>query len=746
ISVDLTTKVTAIDRITVLFTADAPTAEDLTGVEFLSTVDDSSTTGDAPQPTIEGNADGDAGDNNSWTVTTTNSATGALSRWTLDETSGTVAADVEAFHDGTYTNGVTLNQAGACPNTATAVYFDGETSGQYIVIPHHDDYLLDNGTISLWANIDALPNPGAEPEHGLFSKDSNGTDTGGHVDIKVLTDGTIEARLQSATASNLVTGAAITATNWFHLAFSWGAGGMKLYIDGGAPVTDPYTGGLGTTSGGIGNFEAIILGASQFTSDPDLGITPLRRWMKGYLDDVRIYDRELSLAEIQALADCANAPAVTSAVAEISPNDVATNSTGNTFEYEIGATIDSGDTGVDRVVITVPGSFTVPASPVFNVLVDGVTVAFTDNTVGNAISVDLTTKVTTTSQISVLFDADAPTSQDLIGADFLSTVDDSTTGYAPQAATEGNGDGDAGDANSWTVTTTGASTGTLSRWRLNETSGTVAADTNASHDGTYSNGVTLNQAGACTNTATAVHFNGETGGQYVVIPHHDDYLLDNGTISLWANIDMLPNTDSEPEHALFSKDSTGFDTGGHVDIRVLSGGTIEVRMQSATTSYLVTGTAITATEWFHLAFSWGAGGMKLYIDGTLAATDPYTGGLGTTSGGIGNYEAIVLGASQFTSDPDFGITPLRRWMQGYLDDVRIYDSALDLAEIQAIAACAGTPAVTSTLAEITPNDVTTSSTANAFSYDIQATISGGDTGVDRVTITVPANFTTVSVT
>ncbi len=73
---------------------------------------------------------------------------------------------------------------------------------------------------------------------------------------------------------------------------------------------------------------------------------------------------------------------------------------------------------------------------------------------GNAISVDLTTKVTASSQITVLFDADAPTTQDLTGVDFLSTVDDSGTGDAAQSTTEGNGDGNAGDLNSWTVTTT----------------------------------------------------------------------------------------------------------------------------------------------------------------------------------------------------------------------------------------------------------------------------------------------------
>jgi hypothetical protein len=188
---------------------------------------------------------------------------------------------------------------------------------------------------------------------------------------------------------------------------------MKIYIDGALADTDPYTGGLGTTSGGIGNYEPITLGASQYQSDPDFGITPLKRWMQGYLDDVRIYDSALGLAEIQAIAACAGTPAVTSTLAEISPNDVTTSSTANAFSYDIQATMSGGDTGVDRVVITVPGNFGAPT--VTDVQVEGVSVAFTDNTVGNAISVDLSTKVTTSSKITVLFTADAPVTQDLTG-------------------------------------------------------------------------------------------------------------------------------------------------------------------------------------------------------------------------------------------------------------------------------------------------------------------------------------------
>ncbi|MFB3112225.1 MAG: LamG-like jellyroll fold domain-containing protein, partial [Gemmatimonadales bacterium] len=349
-----------------------------------------------------------------------------------------------------------------------------------------------------------------------------------------------------------------------------------------------------------------------------------------------------------------------------------------------------GDTGVDRVGITVPGSFG-PGS-VTDVEVDGVPVAFTDNTAGNDISVDLTTKVTTSSKITVLFSADAPTTQDLTGVDFLSTVDDSGNADTPTATTEGDGDGDAGDNNSWTVTTTssgGVTAGLLSHWPLDETAGTNAADVGASHDGTYTNGVTLNQAGACSNSGTATYFGGEAAGQYVVVPHHDDYLLDSGTISLWANIDEFPNPGSDSQHGLFSKDSSGYDTGGHLTLRALSDGSIQTRMQSATTSYTIaSAAAIPATTWAHIAFSWGTGGMKLYVDGGAPVTNSYTGGFGTTSGGSGNYEPISLGAAQINSG-NLSVTPLNRFMKGYLDDVRIYDRALSDAEIQSLATCGG---------------------------------------------------------
>ena len=48
---------------------------------------------------------------------------------------------------------------------------------------------------------------------------------------------------------------------------------------------------------------------------------------------------------------------------------------------------------------------------------------------------------------------------------------------------------------------------------------------------------------------------------YVEIAHSDDDLLDNGTLTLWFRADDL-----DGNQTLFSKDSSNFDTGGHLNV------------------------------------------------------------------------------------------------------------------------------------------------------------------------------------
>ena len=149
--------------------------------------------------------------------------------------------------------------------------------------------------------------------------------------------------------------------------------------------------------------------------------------------------------------------AVTLALAEIAPNDVPIFSLANSLTYDVGFTVNAGDTGVDLVTVTVPATFGDPT--VTDVLVGGVSIggAFTDNTSGKFIDILLDTKVASSNYISIVFTSDGPAAVDGAGQNFTSTVADSSTPTPSQAAVEGNGNG-AADANSWTVT---ASNGNL---------------------------------------------------------------------------------------------------------------------------------------------------------------------------------------------------------------------------------------------------------------------------------------------
>lgn len=219
-----------------------------------------------------------------------------ISYWRLSEAAGGTAADQgSGANTGTY-HGVALGQAGALNGDSdNAAYFDGSA---YVEIPHANDHLLDNGTIQLWFNADATANGVVQ---NLFSKDSNGLDTGGHVSIYLTASGQVEARLQSTSGGNLVTSPAPVSTGqWHHVALSFGSNGMVLYVDGKLVDSNAYTGGLSTTSGGAGNFEPIAIGAGTRHSG-DLTVTPVTELFTGFIDEVAILGGELDAPAINEL-------------------------------------------------------------------------------------------------------------------------------------------------------------------------------------------------------------------------------------------------------------------------------------------------------------------------------------------------------------------------------------------------------------------------------------------------------------
>ena len=200
----------------------------------------------------------------------------------------------------------------------------------------------------------------------------------------------------------------------------------------------------------------------------------------------------------------------------------------------------------------------------------------------------------------------------------------------------------------------------------------TAVDEVSGNDGTYTGGPIGAQTG-CGDGGTAVDFDGSN--DYVLIPHSDSYLLDRGAVSFWFNSDGMSG-----HHALFSKDSSDYDTGGHLHIYT-DGSRVKARLQSTGASYeLSSGSGVSSEQWHHVVVNFGTGGMKLYVDDNLVDSDNYAGGLGTSSGGSGNHEPLVLGAGTWSSG-NLTHESLNYYFAGQLDGVRIYDYPLDAGQV-----------------------------------------------------------------
>lgn len=196
------------------------------------------------------------------------------------------------------------------------------------------------------------------------------------------------------------------------------------------------------------------------------------------------------------------------------------------------------------------------------------------------------------------------------------------------------------------------------------------------HAGTYHGDAAGGQTGFG-DGGTAVQFDGD--GDYVEIAHDASFLLDRGSVGLHFYADRLGG-----QQALFSKDSSGNDNGGHVHLYA-DGNRLKARIQTTSDDPYRTGSsvevessgsALSDRTWHHALVTWGDGQLRLYLDGVLVDAADHLGGLGTTSGGAGNDEPIVIGAGT-TSSGDQSARPVNDEFTGRIDDVRIYDMPLD---------------------------------------------------------------------
>ena len=154
----------------------------------------------------------------------------------------------------------------------------------------------------------------------------------------------------------------------------------------------------------------------------------------------------------------------------------------------------------------------------------------------------------------------------------------------------------------------------------------------------------------------------------VVLAHDAGLALDQGTVSLSFTADQVSG-----RQGLFSKDSLGFNDGGHLSFW-LEDDQVVARLQSGSESHLLYSGAgqVTAGAKTEVAVSFGDQGFRLYVGGELVDESSYTGGIED------NGEPVVVGADAQRSGEGTADN-LMHFFDGTIHDLTVHDRQLSVA-------------------------------------------------------------------
>lgn len=167
---------------------------------------------------------------------------------------------------------------------------------------------------------------------------------------------------------------------------------------------------------------------------------------------------------------------------------------------------------------------------------------------------------------------------------------------------------------------------------------------------------------------------------YFVIPHKGAFARDAGT---WA-LSFTAHTPGEGDQALISKDHSGYLNGGHMHMWIDGSGFLRVRFQSdeETRELKYHDAKIEAGREYHVAFSYDAEDLKLFVDGELVDAED-----GFEDGMLANDLSAVLGAS--TTSRMGADQKLHAFFDGRIGDVLAVDRALSPVEALLLADAGG---------------------------------------------------------
>jgi hypothetical protein len=208
------------------------------------------------------------------TVSNWHVPSGLVAAYTFEEGSGTITSDTSGNgHTGTLRTGASWTTSG---RFGRALVFNG-SSGLVSVADAAALDLTSGLTLEAWVHPFARGNwdtvlmksAGSTRAYALYSSDNHGRPAG---------------QLSIGSTLRTVDGRSRLPLNtWTHMAVTYGSGRLRLYVNGVLVSSRSFTGSIRTSS------DPVTIGGSLAWG----------RWFAGMIDEVRLYNRELSAAEIQ---------------------------------------------------------------------------------------------------------------------------------------------------------------------------------------------------------------------------------------------------------------------------------------------------------------------------------------------------------------------------------------------------------------------------------------------------------------
>jgi hypothetical protein len=544
--------------------------------------------------------------------------------WKFNEGSGGITAD----HTGNGHTGI-VNSAHWSPGyDGSALGFDQVTEyvdvGDDLFDTHHQ------GTIAAWIRVSELGgqtifSSGSDTDANQFFKFHVFNSPGNNPQLWISTRNPGNNAIRSISSLNLNT--------WYHVAATSDGTIWRLYINGVEEQVTVFTG----SNQGLW-FSAVNMGVNSYSIGSLQNALVLKEGFRGDIDEVQIYNRPLSPAEIQQLHGSLPAP----------PADTTPPAHLNNFEF-----VNTTETSTG-LRWNAPGD---------------------DGNAGKAVSYDIRYSTTSPGANAETWWSAAQSVPGIPVPRYAGHVENLTV----QNLTEDTlyffairAYDDAGNSSPFSLSSIRSLRtrgGLIGHWQFSENSGNLALDSS----GNGKRGILFDAHWVPGYAGSGIGM--ETHNEYVGLDNdiYDSYSA--GTIAGWINL-------SDPSgQTIFC---SGSNVNANYYFRFYVSATSGLHYLRAGTrnpdnNWVRSTSTLNVNTWYHVAVTSDGSRWRLYINGVEDAAVPFSGG--NTGGWFSSVDnganAYSIGTTRITSKNSLGF-------KGSIDDLQVYNRALSAAEIEQI--------------------------------------------------------------